>query len=160
MARAVVERPTERGTPLGETHDRTPPELWVVVGLLALAGSVMVYQTVPLIPEVLGFTFRPFEALGLFYVVYLVELALLGGVLLALANRLYRREESARLTAAVLCGAVGSSYLLQAHRADTENSVMILALITGGVLALAPSIRAWFTASASSTPPSRASSTR
>ena len=153
MARAEAERLTEPSAPASPSRPAgtpapAPRQLRVVIGLLALAGGVMLYQTGPLVPDVVQFTFTSnlLESLGLFYVVYLVELCLLGIVLLALARRLSRGDASARVTASMVCGALGLSYLLQEHRADTENSVMVLSLVVAAVLAVAPATRAWFAA--------------
>ena len=138
MARLEVREANRPAAPV-------PRELWLVIGLLAAAGGLMLYQTVPLIPDVVDFTFdaSPFQSLGLFFVAYLLELALLGVLLLALAYGLYRGDPNARLTAAVVCGALGVSYLLQEHRADTENWEMVLALAIAAILAMAPAARAW-----------------
>lgn len=124
-----------------------PPELWAVIGLISLAGAMLLYQTVPALPDIVEFVFssNPFKTLGLFFAVFLIEIALLGIILLALAYALYCGDASARITAMVLCAALGVSFLLQQpERTNVENWVMFLSLAITGVLALAPATRDWF----------------
>ena len=149
MAHAEVREANRPAAPV-------PRELWVVIGLLVAAGGVMLYQTLPLIPDVVDFTFdaSPFKSLGLFFVAYLLELAFLGVLLVGLAYRLYLGDPNARLTAAVVCGALGVSYVLQEHRADTENWEMLLVLLIAAILAVAPASRAWAAARADQSEPS------
>lgn len=131
----------------GRPEAPLPPELWAVIGLISLAGAMLLYQTVPVLPDVVEYVFSAdsFKNLGLFFAVFFVEIALLGIILLALAYALYCGDASARLTATVLCAALGVSYLLQEQdRTNLENWVLYLSLAIAGVLVLAPATREWF----------------
>lgn len=128
----------------GEVVAGLPIELWLVIGLYALAGGALVIQALRALPD----TFDVIELLprlGFALLLLLVAIGALGAGLLLVAWRLHQADRVGRGLAYVAAAMVFTSVAFSDNPSTSAIIALLASIAAAAVLGLSPNVRTHFT---------------